>query len=153
MNVEIEVNTERIEEAIKDEVCSGLRDRLNEAIRGAIKSELSSALKDVVGESLRAEVDKLISEGWQQTNTWGEPQGEKQTLKALVTKHLTEDVGDYNRRMKRIEKVTYEAVDAALKNEFAGELKVARDLFRKHLDAGVAAKLRDAIASALGVNS
>lgn len=101
-----------------------------------IEAEIRAAVQDQIG----ARVAEVFEQGIRRTDHWGQPTGEPTTVAAMIRaeaeKYLTDQVGDYNRRETRAQKLVREAVDA----RFGTELRKAVD----HAKGEALAKVRTA---------
>lgn len=137
-------------------VVAGIVDRLT----GDIKRDADSyrdavrEARDAANEAVKAEaaalVKRALAEGVQRTNTWGEPQGEKVTLRDLILDEIRKYLDEkpprpgYSERERPggfVELLRHE-VAAGMQRELAEEIKAAR--------AQVAAKVRERAAELIG---
>lgn len=122
----------RIAEFIANKVQAHVDEHMDGAIHNAAQRAVDKAVERFGEEVIRAAVVEAIAEGWQKTNTYGEPiRGEKVSLKERIAKLIEEPVGDYNRRQSRIEKLVGETVEATLRDEMKKELSEVRTAFRQ----------------------
>jgi hypothetical protein len=141
---------QRVIETIAEAVQTHIQDRIDEAVRGAIKGAIDAEVKRVVAATVRPEVETVLAEGWQPTDQWGESRGEKVTLRQRVNQILSQPEGSYD-RTPWIQKVSKEILDGALRAELGKEIEAARKQFRAEVDAVLQAKIRESLASTLGL--
>lgn len=127
-----------------DKVRALLDEKMGEAVEARIFS--------VSLEALDAQVRETIAKGWQKTNEYGNPLGEPLTLSQLVIDILTKKEDSYQRET-RLEKWTRESIEKALKEVFSKEIEKARVAFAAQVDGVLQAKLRDMLASSLGLKA
>jgi len=101
---------------------------------------------------VEAEVRQVIEEGWQKTDDYGTPKGETLTLKHRVSEILNARTDSYQRET-RIEKMAREAIEKALDKVFKDEIEKARVAFRAQIDGVLQAKLRESLATSLGLHA
>lgn len=129
-----------------------------EKLRVKLEERIASAVEEKVGAvamtELEAEVRKVTAEGWNQTDSHGRATGKKTTLSSLVLDWFNAN-GDsfHSDRRTRIEKMIEKETSAALQKVFAAEIEAARVAFRAQLDGVLQAKLRETLASALGLKA
>lgn len=113
---------------------------------------VDEAVKEVTGEHVRAAVAAILEEGWQKTNSYGEPTGPKMDLKARIGALLVEVQDTYSsNRRPWIENIVREQVDKTFAAVFAKEIEGAKAKFRAALDGTISAKLQESLKSALGL--
>lgn len=154
--VEIKLTGYGVQQLV-DQVAAAVREdaqeRINDAVRGAIKEAIDAAVLDLTRERIAAEVSAVMAEGWQPTDGYGNPNGEKLTLRQRVSKAISSqlDRHDSYDRKTPVQKMVEEAVSKALGNEVGAELKRAKEAIREQVDTLINSKLREAIGGALGL--
>lgn len=77
------------------------RQSINEKAGEAVKRAINDVITSAIAEQVKSAIASLLTEGWQQTDTWGKPQGEKITLRDLIRERLDKPMGgDYDSRNK-----------------------------------------------------
>ena len=119
-------------------------------------NRLWDALQQRALNACEEAVEKVLAEGWQQTDKWGAPIGEKKTLKQMILQVFDSPSSDspyYDRKnaKKNITAWVEAAVEKEMKEHLAQHLKRARDEAKKALEEGIGTKIRDAIRTALRI--
>ena len=139
------------------EVVSRLMAVLNARVEAKLESDFDEWLKNAIGKTVEARLrtltdaalkeafNKTLTEGWQRTNTYGEPTGPKLTLQSRVLEYLTK--GDGYR--DPVADVYKEAVQAELKGEAGKLLTEAKVRLRGFIDSTIADKMREVVAQAV----
>lgn len=144
MKVEIEVNDgeviEQVVAGVVDRMDAKFSDVLEERLSGIIETRLTK----LTDERLSAEMEKVLANGWQLTDGYGRPTGEKLTLAAKVLAYITK--GGYHDPMDTIFR---NHIEKAMQGEMGKLIKEATDKLRAALDESIAAKLREAVTKAL----
>lgn len=117
--------------------------------RDAVR-EAREAAREAVTNEAGALVKKALTEGVQRTNTWGEAQGEKVTLRDLILDEIRKYLDEkpprpgYSERERPggFAELLRHEVTAGMQKELAEEIKAAR--------AQVAAKVRERAAELIG---
>lgn len=151
VQIPIDVDVADIGRIIGQRVEAAVCQHFDAAFKDAIKGQVADLVKSVTVKRIEAAVDAALEEGWQGTNTYGEPIGPKLGLKGRIAEMLTKQEGDYNRRVTRVDRIAAETIDAALRAEFGKDITAARERFKAQLDAVVAAKFTETIKAALGL--
>lgn len=116
-----------------------------------IEQEIRAAVQEQVG----ARVAEVFEQGVRRTDHWGQPTGEPTTVAAMVRdeaeKYLTEQVGDYNRRQTRAQKLVKEAVDARFATELRKSVDEAKNEALTRVRAAASEIVTETIARAAGV--
>lgn len=128
----------QIDQVIRQTVISTVRKRLDEAITAVTNEHITTAVKSI------------MEEGWQKTNSYGEPTGPKVTLKDRVSELLTSVRDSYSRK-SWIDELVEKHVAAVYERDFKVAIEETRAKFRALLDGKIAASVQDALKSALGL--
>lgn len=129
-----------------------LRVYLDKKISAFAESAVRAAFDETIQARIAAAVDDVLLKGWQATNEYGEPRGEKLDLKARVSAVLTQSRGDsYNRRPSVIESQVQSAVEGFLSNELRPIIEQAKANLKTCLDAKVMQTVSDTIAKSVGL--
>jgi hypothetical protein len=144
---------EQIVRAIASRVEDRFEERIKEAVRGAVKGAVERQTKELVDAAIAPIVEQVLAEGWQPTDQWGEPSGKKITLRARVSKRVSEYLEEKERYQDKTpaQKLIDEAIAAELRGEAGKVLEAARAKLREQVDGVLQAKLREVLASSLGL--
>jgi hypothetical protein len=143
------------ETAIVESAARQLLQMLDDKAKAALINTVTERVAADIEKKMLAEVDKVLAEGFQKTNTWGSADGPRRTLKEMVLAQLEakRTVGDYNNR-KNVLVIEAHAEAAAIlciEKEFKPIVEEAKAKFRAAVDGLMAQKLQDTLKSALGL--
>lgn len=126
-----------------------IQTRIDQIAEEAIRAHFDEAIKARIVET----VDKVLAEGWQVTNQYGEARGPKVDLKARITELLTKPANDGfgGKAVTEIERQVKKAVDEGLAKELGKEVEAAKKSLRAQLDSAVNGKLAEAVKAAMGI--
>lgn len=149
--VSVEIDTEHIRDVIERRIAEKVQEQFDDVFDAAIRKRVAELVDDITRKQVEKSVTEALDEGWQATNSYGEPVGQKIGIKGRLGEMLTKNVGDYNNRMTHADKLTKEVIDATFRAEFGKEIKAAQERFRQALDAEVAGRFTATIKAALGL--
>jgi hypothetical protein len=150
MKIEIEgFAEEHFLEALTREVHNRASDLIDKAIREGIQPALEEALSTLAVEVLRPAVVAVLEEGWQPTDGYGNPKGDRMDIKGIIRDSLVGKKNTYEE--SAAERIANEVVRTEYKRDIDGEIAKLRDGFRKQVDEALQVKFRDAMAEALGI--
>lgn len=123
--------------------------KVDELARQAVRDGIDDAIRARIAEA----VDAVLSEGWQQTNNYGEPSGKKLDLKARISELLTTARGDgySGRKPALMEEHVQKAVEGFLSKELTPVIDEAKASLKRQLDAKVMKVVADTITNAVGL--
>lgn len=145
------------EAAILEEVAERVEEetynRISKAIDTAIEKTVRKKLTEVTEDVLRARIEGVIAEGFQKTNSYGEPIGEPISIKTIITTELEKQHSDrWNKAQGSIvQQATRDVIETTFKKEFDKEIETARKALREQIDAIVNGKFAECLKSAMGV--
>lgn len=132
-------------------------DKLEYEIAKAVEKAVESVTEEAIKDRLTAAVEKAIEEGWQKTNHYGERTGPTVTLKERISAFLDSRQrwdSDYNtRETSLVDYVLQKMITKKLETEFTEIFKMAKETFKKAVDANLQDKVRSALTQALGIKS
>lgn len=134
---------------LADQMRKLIDQKVSEIAESHVRADVDNEIQDRVALA----VDAVLAEGWQATNTYGEPRGPKVDLKGRVSEVLltaTRD-GYSGNAMTPIERQVKAAVDGLISKEFAKEIEAARKSLREQLDVAVSAKFVETLKTAMGL--
>jgi hypothetical protein len=149
--VTVEVYTDAIKAHVEERIANQIEALFERTLSDTVAHRVTELVDNLTRKQIEKAVTDALEEGWQTTNSYGEPIGPRIGLKGRIADMLSKQVGDYNNRQTRGEQLTKEVIDAALRDQFGKELQAARERFKKQLDEVVAAKFTETIKSALGL--
>lgn len=150
--IEIEITDDMIQRFIREDVCLVGADEDGEPVRRPldlrsivteqVRKRADAAIALAIGDGLRAQLEERIAaaldEGFQPLTRWGDPDGERVSLKSTVAAALQER-GGYDRKSVR------DLVIEQAKREVEVQVKAMVAEARAKIDADVAAAAADAL--------
>lgn len=140
---------ERIAAAVQQQVEAAVEAHVGEAVREAV----TALVDDISRKRVSDEIDKVLAEGWPITNSYGERSG-------CGSKSLKDRVGEilnardqYSSNGRFIDKKVTDAVDQAIRKDFAADIKAARESFKTQVDGVLAAVVKKAVGDRLGIKA
>lgn len=139
-----------------DEVSTPLGDLLKRSVDVRIDALANEIVCQQFDESLKArisaEIDRVIEEGWYESDNWGGRKGERLDIKARIGKVLTEQRGDvYSRKPSLLQERIDEAIRRFMDKEFDQIVNEAKNKLRKSLDDKVITTVTESIKNAIGL--
>lgn len=106
-----------------------------------------------VDEQVGAAVEKVLAEGFQPTNSYGEPSGQRKTISSFVLEYLSAKPDSYRRGDERWHKTADELVNNYLRTELEPHFAALKRRCTEALDNSVAGKIREAVIAGLGLKA
>lgn len=128
-----------------------LRKHVHALVEQAARDILTARVNEHVGQA----VEKILVDGFQTTNEYGEPKGQKKTVTAFVLEYLTKQGDTYSnhRGKERWHATADELVNTYLTKELAPHLEKLKKRCVEALDSSVAGKIREAVIQGLGLKA
>lgn len=127
-----------------------MRKLIDQKISAVAEQYTRDAIDDTIKARIATAVDDVLAEGWQATNSYGEPAGPRISLKGRISALMIDTRDSYSRE-NAIDKKVKATVEAALDNEFKAEVNAAKAKVRGELDAVLTGKVTEALKSAMGL--
>ena len=127
----------------------GLSETVDRKVDEAIDKAVGTRLEKITDEILRKVVAEIVDEGFQPTDNYGSPIGQKVSLKVRVGQILHEK--DRYNNESRVEKIQKETIEAALRKALGEEIERVRKAFREQVDALLQTKLVESLRTSLGL--
>lgn len=140
----------RVEEWLTEHVGKEVREALDQKTLQIVRDEVKRLVDGLTEERLRKDIDTYLEEGWQGTDTYGNPTGKVFTLRDRIRGVFDTRTDSYDRQT-RVEKWVKDAVDYQLGKALAEELAAARTRLRAAFDEVLQAKFSTTIREALGL--
>ena len=138
-------------ERVEADIAARLVAEIRADVRSELKKQAELAIAQEVRQSIAAVVmDALtesIKEGWQETNSWGEPNGERKSLKDRVSACISST----RESRRNLEETFQRVLDALLKEHFADDLAKMKAAFRQQIDKTLQVELQQGIRKAFGL--
>jgi macrodomain Ter protein organizer (MatP/YcbG family) len=140
-----------LDHAIVREVERRANYTITEEVKDRIEKATSAAVKQITEERLKSEINALLDEGWQLTNQYGEPKGEKQSLRQRVKGIFEGKSNGYGNSPTFVEKWIQEAVNYKLQSVLTEEINAARKRLSEAFDEVIRAKFGEELRRLLGL--
>lgn len=152
MSDEIKISREEIVEKAVEDIRRAIEHQLDELCGTKLEEILEERVKCITDEEIKAQLTPIVqatmAAGWQVTNSYGEPKGPNLGVRERISEFLTKKSDSYSH-----EGWLAKTVEELLRKDFAEELKKVTAEFRRLVDANVQAKLKEALASSLGLQN
>lgn len=140
MMVGLTLNMSEIQTDVAAILCKSLdrsmRELVKQEVRRHVADTVNKHVDEVALEHIRPAIEKVMSDGWYKTDYYGNPSGDKITLRKRIETFLTEEYknGYGDKAGPRIEKFVAEHVTQALKNDLSEQIEKARLSFREMVE-------------------
>ena len=136
----------RVERSVEE----GLDRRVNEALRDAAQAAIDTMSDRIAKERVTKDIEAILAEGWQQTDSYGNHNGKLYTLRDRVRGFFDTKADSYDRQT-RVEKWIAEAVQRELATVLKTEVESAQKRLRDAFDDVLKLKFADTMRKMLGV--
>jgi uncharacterized protein (DUF2267 family) len=119
---------------------------VTEAVETVVREAIESKMDALMDEQLRPEVARILAEGWSKTNSYGEPVGQRLTLRDRIATYLN---GDGYR--KPLDEIFRSELERQLKTEAGKAFTEALNGLRGRVDSEFGARIQAAIKTAFGM--
>lgn len=123
---------------------------VDEAVHAAVAEAIGDAARLAAEEHVRPLVKKILDEGWQTTNQWGEPTGKRIQLADMLREELFKK-DTYNSKAGVAYQLFKDELDKALKGPLKAELDKAQQMVRDLVSEEVMGRFRKALKDGLGL--
>lgn len=130
---------------------AAMKQYLDKKIEGLAETLVREKFDETVSARIATAVDDVLREGWQRTDEYGMPNGQKLDLKARIGSFLNERDRYRSPNAPRIDEMVKSAVEKTLSFEFKKEIDAAVKSLRAQLDAAINGKFTEAIKAAMGI--
>lgn len=151
-------NVSRVEAMLVEHLAEQMTKESREAMLKEARRMAQARIAETAAETVDAEVRKVLTEGWEETSTWGESTGKRFGLRAYIIEYLKTERPEAERngysdqpRRTPIYWAMKRALETVFSKEFEAEIEAARKTLRTQIDAAVAGKFVDTIKGALGL--
>lgn len=126
-----------------------VRKHVHAMIETAAQAEIEKRVSATIGEATA----KILAEGFQQTDSYGQPKGVHKSVAAFVLEYLQGKSDSYGRGKERIYEMADKLVSDYLQKHIAPELEKLKTRCVEALDASVSGKIREAVIAGLGLRA
>jgi macrodomain Ter protein organizer (MatP/YcbG family) len=123
---------------------------VSEELKKRIEKEVNKAVDEAIKSRVKEDINAVLDEGWQLTNQYGEPVGERQSLRDRVRRIFEAKESSYDRQNK-VEKWIQEAVNYKLGTVLNEEITAARKRLAEAFDEVIRAKFGEELRKLLGL--
>lgn len=145
---------ERVAQMAFNAVRHDMKRQMDRAIEGASRDAIEEIAKDVAREPVEREVRRLLDEGWQGTDQYGQRQAVKHTLSTFVLGLFTTPINDGYSGTKgatHVQKIAAKIVDEYVHKELSAEIAKVREALKAQVDGIIAGKFVEALRNAVGL--
>ena len=154
MKIEIEVpefTEEQILHAVGEQIADQHSDLAKRYVREAVATHVAANMTDAIKAEIATAVADVINNGWQPTDEYGHPKGDRQSLSQRVGFYLERKDG-YGGD-KTINVLVKSGVDEVMKRELAPIADAARKQLSEMLGRGVLELVDRAVREAVGIKA
>jgi uncharacterized membrane protein YheB (UPF0754 family) len=144
------LQVDRIERDVAEQLTDRLRNGLDDKLTRMAEQALGSAVDSMMRERCKAELERVLEEGWRKTDTYGNAQGPKVTLRERIGEILLNKQSNYSSQHWLDETVKRE-VQSLLAGPFKEEIAKAQASFRVQVDSLLTGKIAEGLRKALGL--
>jgi hypothetical protein len=145
---------------IAQETYAKLTQEQQSLIKATIQKSVDEAVVRIVETRLEAEVNKLIDQGWDEHDTWGQRTGKKFTLAERITTYLQQNVDQYESsdyrssgdKKQRVQWYVTKAVESIFTRETNNLIEDFKKQVRASFDKSVADQVAKSIKAAMGLS-
>ena len=130
-----------------------LEHNIRKHIHAVVEQQARDLVKDVVSEEIGSATKRILAEGFQTTDSYGNPRGERKTVAGFVLEYLQAKESHYNSKGNRLYDMGHKLVEDYLAKELEPHLKQLKQRCMEALDTSVTGKIREAIISGLGLRA
>lgn len=131
----------------------GLEREVRKHVHAMIEAAAKEAIEKRVSEAIGEATAKILADGFQQTDSYGQPKGVHKTVGAFVLEYLQGGSDSYGRGKARIYEMADKLVQDYLQKHVAPELEKLKKRCAEALDVSVTGKIREAVIAGLGLRS
>lgn len=136
-----------LDDMLEVEVRRLVAERIGKAVDDAIKGEVEAQIREVTREHVEPLVSKVLEDGWQETDTWGDPKGKPFKASKLVRDLLTRK----DRNSSWSTSWAEDMIREIMKKDLKKDIDEVRAQIRKSIDSEVGALLQQSMKNALGL--
>lgn len=126
-----------------------VRKHVHAMIEAAARAEIEKRVSESIGEATA----KILAEGFQPTDSYGQPKGVHKSVAAFVLEYLQAKPDNYGNSKARIYETADKLVTGYLEKHIAPELEKLRRRCVEALDTSVSGKIREAVIAGLGLKA
>lgn len=123
----------------------GLEPKIEAAILKLVNEKVGERIEAIADRLVEPRIEAILNEGWQPTDTYGNPSGDKKSLSTMVREHLVTGNTPYNGNRTRIMDAANDEMRKAVADVVKAHAKTLRDTMTKD----VAEELRKSIVANL----
>lgn len=131
----------------------GLEREVRKHVHAMIETAAQAEIEKRVSESIGEATAKILADGFQQTDSYGQPKGVHKSVAAFVLEYLQAKSDSYGRGKERIYETADTLVQEYLQKNIAPELEKLKKRCVEALDTSVSTKIREAVISGLGLKA
>jgi len=131
----------------------GLREQAREAVEKQVRETVQTTTVETAKEQISALVSKVLEEGFEEHDRYGNKKGQRITAQALIIEQLTAKVeGSYGQNAQTwAQKAASTVLGQTLETHFKADLERAKVAFKSQIDELLKGKLVESMKGALGL--
>jgi hypothetical protein len=131
----------------------GLDREVRKHVHAMVEAAAHAEIEKHVSAAIGAATERLLADGFQQTDSYGNAKGERKTVGAFVLEYLQAKTDSYGRGNARIYEAADKLVQSYLEKHIAPELEKLKKRCAEALDTSVTGKIREAVIAGLGLRA
>lgn len=131
----------------------GLGHEIRKHVHAMVEKAAKAEIEKRVSETIGAAAAQVLADGFQPTDSYGQPKGVHKSVAAFVLEYLQGKSDNYGRGKVRIYEAADELVKEYLAKHIAPELEKLKKRCVEALDTSVSGKIREAVIAGLGLRA
>jgi hypothetical protein len=148
--ITVSLDEYRLEELAEGAIERLVSQKIDAAIESSVAEAVGEAVERIGQKRIAAEIDKVLAEGWQTVNSYGESTGRHKSLKDRIGEIL-QHKDQYSSRGVYIDEVIKRRVDEALAKDLKGDIDAAKQKFKSEVDSVLTGVIKKAVAEHFGI--
>jgi hypothetical protein len=133
-------------EMLVDELRENIKKRIQEEADRRLEEWIKAILSDELSARVQASIEAILTEGFHKTNGYGQPIGERLTVRDFVLDYLAKNDG-YNNSSRK-DRIVSAEMERQIKKEMDD---YARPKLRAEIDKVIQSKFAESLREALGL--
>ena len=145
-------DADRVVGMVAEKLAEQADEHLRAAIEAKVTAEVERVCVAVCQERVQQELERVLAEGWTETDNYGSPKGTKKTLRDRIG-DLLNYKDQYNSQRRWLDELVSNSVKASLGKDFLAEVEIAKMNFRKQVDELLSGNIAKGLRDAFGLRS
>ena len=148
--ITVELDEYRLGELAESAVERLVSQKIDAAIEASVSEAVGEAVERIGQKRIAAEIEKVLADGWQMVNEYGESKGTRKTLKDRIGEILNH-TDRYGNGKRWLDGLVKERVNESLNSNFKGDIDAAREKFKTEVDSVLTGVIKKAISEHFGI--